>query len=147
MATALAVISVIGAVGGALEQRKISKAQKKQNRLTNKVAAISRRRAVKRNIAASRIQVAQQQAVGFQLGVSGGSAVEGANASVLSDTASGIGASNLDFTSQGFLAGFQNDISNAQQTQANFGAVTSIAGGLASNGQATAALEDFFGVA
>jgi|LGOV01.1.fsa_nt_gb hypothetical protein len=146
MATALLVVGAIGAVAGAVEQRKIGKAQRKQNRLTNKIAAITRRRGVKRQIAASRIQVAQQQAVGFQLGVSGGSAVQGASAGVLSDTASTIGASNLQATGQGFIAGFQNDISRAQGNQSIAGAVTSIAGGLSSNPQAIAGLEDLFGV-
>jgi hypothetical protein len=146
MATALAVISVIGAVGGFVQQRKISKAQKKQNKLTNKVAAISRRRNVKRSIAASRIQIAQQQSMGFSLGVAGGTAVQGATSGVASDTASGIGQSNLQFASQGFLSGFSNDISQAQQNQAGFGAISSIAGGLAGNAKAVAGLEDFFGI-
>ncbi len=141
MATGLAVIAAIGAVAGAVQQRKISKAQKRQNKLTNKIAAITRRRNVKRTIASSRIQTALQQSLGFALGVSGGTAEQGAVAGVRSDTASAIGQSNLQFAGQGFLAGFQNDISNAQQSQATLGAITSIAGGLASNPQAVAALE------
>lgn len=141
MATALAVVSVIGAVAGAVEQRKISKAQKKQNRLTNKIAAITRQRNVKRSIAASRIQTAQQQAAGFQLGVAGGTAVQGATAGVLSDTASTIGQSNLQFAAQQFSAGFSNEISQAQSNQANFGAISSIAGGIAGSPQTIAALE------
>ena len=140
MTTALAVVSVIASVGGALEKRKISKAQRKQNRLTNKIAAISRQRDIKRSIATSRIQVAQQQAAGFQLGVSGGSAVQGATAGVIGDTATAIGQSNLQSEGQGFLAGFQDDISRAQQNQAGFDAVSSIAGGLANNPQAVTAL-------
>ncbi len=140
MATALAVVGVISAFAGAREQRKIGRAQRKQNRLTNKIAAITRRRNVKRGIAASRIQVAQQQAAGFQLGVAGGTAVQGAAAGVVSDTASGIGFSNLQFTGQQFQAGFADDISRAQGNQATFGAVTSIAGGLSQNPQAVAAL-------
>ncbi|MEE8207844.1 MAG: hypothetical protein V3T88_02670 [Nitrosomonadaceae bacterium] len=140
MATGLAIVAAIGAVAGAVQQRKISKAQRRQNKLTNKVAAITRQRNVKRSIAASRIQVGIQQSLGFQLGVGGGTAVQGGTAGILSDTASTIGQSNLQFASQGFLSGFQDDISRAQQSQAAFGAVTSIAGGLASNPQATAAL-------
>lgn len=127
MATAALVITAISAVGGALQQRKISKAQRRQNRLTNKIAAITRQRDVKRSIAASRIQVAQQQALGFQLGVSGGSAVQGATAGVIGDTATAIGQSNLQSVGQEFIAGFQDDISRAQQTQAGFSALGSIA--------------------
>ena len=140
MATALAVVGVISAFAGAREQRKIGRAQRKQNRLTNKIAAITRRRNVKRGIAASRIQVAQQQAAGFQLGVAGGTAVAGATSGVISDTASGIGFSNLQFTGQQFQAGFADDISTAQGNQATFGAIGSIAGGLSQNPQAVAAL-------
>ncbi len=145
MATALAVVSIIGIGASVLERRKISKAQRRQNKLTNKVAAITRQRNTKRSIASSRIQTAQQQAAGFQLGVSGGSAVQGATAGVISDTASTIGASNLQFTGQQFISGLQDDISRAQQRQAGFGAVTSIAGGLAGNPQALAAITDLVG--
>ncbi len=142
MATALAVVSVISAVAGAKEQRKQSRAQKKQNKLTNKIAAVKRNRDVRRSIAASRIQVAQQQAAGFQLGVSGGSAVQGGTAGVLSDTASGIGFSNLQNTGQGFIAQQSDIISNSQSRQATFGAISGISGSLAANDKATAALTD-----
>lgn len=147
MAEALAVISLVSAAFSAVEQKKQSREQKKQNRISNKIAAISRRRGVKRQIAASRIQVAQQQATGFQLGVSGGTAVLGAEAGVRSDTASSIGASNLQAAGQGFIAESQNRVSTSQGNQAVFGAITSIAGGLATNPQAVAGLEDLFGIA
>ncbi len=141
MATALAIVSIIGIGVSAVQQRKIGKEQRKQNRLTNKIAAISRRRAVKRSIASSRIQVGLQQSLGFQLGVSGGTAVQGSTAGLVSDTASAVGASNLQFTGQQFSAGFADNISRLQGTQALSGAVTQITGGLASNPQAVAALE------
>ncbi len=141
MATALAIVSIIGIGAQAVQQRKVSKAQRKQNRISNKIAAISRRRDIKRSIAASRIQTAQQQAAGFQLGVSGGTAVAGATAGVLSDTASALGQSNVQFTGQQTLAGLSDDISGFQENAAAFGAVASIAGGLANNPQARAALE------
>ena len=140
MATALLVVSAIGAGASALEQRKISKAQRRQNKLTNKIAAITRQRNVKRSIAASRVQVAQQQAAGFQLGVAGGTAVLGATAGVVSDVASAVGQSNLQFTGQQFISGLQDEISRAQQAQAGFGALSSLSGSLANNPQATAAL-------
>jgi len=145
MATALAVISVISAVAGAKEQRKQSRAQKKQNKLTNKLAAVKRQRDVRRSIAASRIQVGQQQSAGFQLGVSGGTAVLGGTAGVLSDTASGVGASNLQSVGQGFIAQQSDIISSSQGRQATFGAVSNVAGGLALNDKATAALTSLVG--
>jgi hypothetical protein len=145
MAEAALVIQLVSAVGSFVQQRKVSKAQKKQNKLTNKIAAITRQRAIKRSIAASRIQVAQQQSLGFQLGVSGGTAVQGARAGVLSDTASTIGQSNLQLTGQQFSAGFADDISRAQTGQAGFQAVGAIAGGLSQNPQALAAVTDLVG--
>jgi hypothetical protein len=141
MATAVfGFIAAAGAIYGAVQQRKIGKTQRRQNKLSNKIASIARRRNVKRSIASARIQVGLQQALGFQLGVSGGTAVQGGTAGVISDTASGVGFSNLQFTGQEFNAQFQDDISRFQGQQALGGAVANIAGGLASNPQATAAL-------
>lgn len=141
MATAALVISFVGAVGGFVQARKMAKAQKKQNKITNKVAAIARQRSIKQSIAARRIAVAQQQSIGFNLGVSGGTAVAGGVAGITSDTASAIGASNLQFTGQQFVSGLQDDISGFQQNANAFGAVSRFAGGVASNPQAVAALD------
>lgn len=145
MATALLVISAASAVFSGVKQRKISKAQKKQNQLTNKISAISRRRGVKRQIAASRIQIAQQQSMGFELGVSGGTAVAGGVAGIVGDTASSIGFSNLQSTGSAFVAGLQDQISGIQGNIGTINAIGSIAGGIGSNDQAVAGLEDFFG--
>ena len=146
MATALLVISAASAVFSGVKQAKIAKAQKKQNILSNKIAAISRRRNVKRSIASSRIQIAQQQSLGFELGVSGGSAVQGGVAGITSDTASTIGASNLQATGQGFIADLSNQISGLQQGIGISNIVGGIAGGIAGNEKAVAGFEDLFGV-
>ena len=146
MATALGVISVVAGVFSAVQQKKISKAQKKQNTLTNKIAAITRRRNVKRSLAASRIQSAQAQAAGFELGVAGSTSVAGAVSGITSDTASSIGQSNLQATGQGFISDLSNQISSLQTSIATSNAVSSIAGGLASNPQAVAGIEDFLGL-
>ena len=136
MAAAALVITAISAVGSAVQTRKASKAQRKQNKIQNKIAAISRQRNVKRSIAASRIQTAQQQALGFQLGVSGGTAVQGAVQGVRGDVATSIGQSNLQLVGQEFSAGFADDASRAQETGALFGAAGSIAGGFVGSGGA-----------
>lgn len=145
MATALLVISAGAAIFSGVKQNKIAKAQKRQNRLTNKIAAIGRRRGVKRQIAASRIQVAQTQAAGFQLGVSGSTAVQGAVSGIIQDTASSIGASNLQATGQGFIARLSDQISGLQQQIGISNTISSIAGGIASSEQSVAGLEDLFG--
>jgi hypothetical protein len=145
MATALAIVSVVSGIFGGIKQSKIAKAQKKQNRLTNKIAAITRRRNVKRQIAASRIQVAQQQSAGFELGVSGSTSVAGAVSGIVGDTASSVGASNLQATGQGFIAGLQDNISSLQGQAGLFSTISSIAGGIAGNEQSVAGLEDLFG--
>jgi len=128
MAVAAGVITAIAAVAGAVQQRKISKAQKKQNKIQNRVAAIARRRNIRKSIAERRIRTAELQSVGFQLGVGGGTAVQGSVAGVTSDTAGAIGASNLQFTGQQAVADLADRISGFQSTQAAFGAVQSIAG-------------------
>ena len=145
MATALGVVSLIAGVYSGVKQNKIAKAQKRQNRLTNKISAITRRRNVKRSIATSRIQIAQQQAMGFNLGVSGGTAVQGAVSGIVGDTVSSIGASNLQATGSGFIADIQNNISSLSGQVGTLGAISSIAGGLSTNDQAVAGLTDFFG--
>jgi hypothetical protein len=145
MATALLVISAASAIFSGVQQRKISKQQKKQNRLTNKIAAITRRRNIKKQIAASRIQIAQQQAAGFTLGVSGSTSVAGAVAGVTSDTASTIGASNLQSVGQGFIAGFQDNISDLSGSIGISNAIGGLAGAIGANEKAVAGLEDLFG--
>ena len=150
MATAALVVTAIAAVGGAIQQRKISKAQKKQNKIQNRIAAITRRRNVKRAIAASRIQVAEQQAVGFQLGVAGGTAVEGAVAGRRTDIATAIQQSNIQFTGQEAIADLADRISGFQSVGATFGAIQNIAGSFAggagtTGAQSRAAVSEFFG--
>ncbi len=145
MATALLVISAASAVYSGVQKRKITKEQKKQNKLSNKIAAISRRRNVKKQIAASRIQIAQQQSAGFELGVGGSTAVQGAVAGITGDTASSIGASNLQFAGQGFLADMQDNISDISGQIGISNAVGALAGGIGGNAQAVAGVEDFFG--
>ena len=145
MAVALAAVAAIGAIAGAVQQRKISKAQKRQNRLTNRVAAITRQRETKRLVASRRIQIGIQQAAGFQLGVSGGTAVQGAVAGQIGDVATAIGQSNLQFAGQQFISGIQDDISGFQSNIATFGAITSIAGGLSQSPQAVSALTSLVG--
>ncbi len=146
MATALLVISAASAIFSGVQQRKISKEQKKQNKLSNKIAAITRRRGVRKQIAASRIQVAQAQSAGFQLGVSGGTAVEGAVAGITSDTASSIGASNLQAVGQGFIADIQDTISDLSGQIGISNAIGGLAGVIGADDKAVASIEDFLGL-
>lgn len=128
MAEAALAISVISAIGGAVAQRKASKAQRKQNRIQNRLAAQKRTRDTKRAIASRRVRVAELESAGFQLGVSGGTAVAGATAGVVGDVASTIGASNRQFTGAQFVADLQTDISGFQQTAQTFGSIGQVAG-------------------
>lgn len=147
MATGLLILSAVSAIGGAIQQRKVSKAQRKQNKIQNRIAAISRRRNIRRSIAERRIQTAEIQSVGFQLGVSGGTAVQGAVAGVTTDVAGAIGASNLQFRGQQAVADLANRISGFQQTQQAFGAVGAIAQqfGGEQGAQSRAAVADLVG--
>lgn len=145
MATALLVVSAIGVGASAIQQRRASREQRRQNVVQNRVAAITRSRRVRQTIAQSRIESARLTSLGFQLGAEGGTAVQGAIGGVASDTASAIQASNLQFTSQQSLVSSQNRVSGLQSTGALFGAVGSVAGGLAQSPQATAALTNLVG--
>ena len=142
MATALAVIAVVAAGVSAVQTRKAAKVQKKQNEVSNRIAANQRVRSVKRSIAAGRVRRGEIQAAGFSQGVSGGSAVAGATGGLASDQASAIGASNQQFTGQLALTSLSNQITSARSNAATAGAVSSIAGGL-SQPQTFAAIADF----
>tara|TARA_R110000772_G_scaffold166198_2_gene277857 strand:- start:9 stop:449 length:441 start_codon:yes stop_codon:yes gene_type:complete len=145
MATALAVISVVAAGIGAVQQRKAAKVQKKQNEVSNRIAANQRVRSVKRSIAAGRVRRGEIQAGGFAAGVAGGSAVAGATGGLSSDQASAQGASNQQFTGQVALTDLSNQITSLQSKAATAGAVGAVAGGLAANnGQQLEAVGGFF---
>lgn len=145
MGTALAVIGLVSAVFSGVKQHKISKEQKKQNKIQNKIAAIKRSRDTKKQIAASRIQIAQQQAMGFNLGVEGSTSVQGAVSGITGDTATSIGASNLQAVGQGLQAASQDRISGLQGQIGISNAIGSIATSIAGSPQAQAGIEDFFG--
>lgn len=145
MAAALLVVSAISTIASAVKQKKIAKAQEKQNKIANKVSAIGRSRKIKQAIASSRIQAAEAQAAGFQLGVSGGTAVQGAVQGVRQDTASAIGSSNLQTAGSGFIADIQSSISSLQGQVSTFQTISSIATSIAGSPQAVGALEDAFG--
>lgn len=132
MATALGVISIVLAGVSVVQQRKAAKVQRRQNEVSNRIAANVRMRSVKRSIAAGRVRRGQIQAAGFAQGVAGSSAVAGATGALASDQASAIGASNQQFTGQQVLTGLSNRISSLQSSAATASALGSIAGGFSS---------------
>ena len=121
-------VSAAAAVGGAVQARRAGKEQRKQNEIQNRIAATKRVRNIRRSIAQSRIQRGQVEAAGFQFGVSGGTAVQGAVGGLTSDLGGAIGAANQQFTGQQALVASQNRISQFQQSAATFGAISSLAG-------------------
>lgn len=150
MATAALIVSAVGIGVSAVQQARASKAQRRQNRVSNRIAATRRSRDIRRSIAARRIQVAETQAAGFGLGVAGGTAVQGATFGLTSDTASNIAASNQQFTGQQVLSGISNEISGLQQSAQTFQSISSLAnvfvGGAGSPGaQNRAAIESLVG--
>ena len=142
MAVALGIIAVVGAGVQAVEARKARKQQRKQNEVSNRIAANQRVRSVRRSIAAGRVRRGQIVAAGFSQGVSGSSAVAGATGSLASDQASAIGASNQQFTGQLALTDLSNQISASQGRAATAGAISSIASGIGQP-QNLAALSEF----
>lgn len=127
MAEAALVLSVISAGAAIVEKRKITKEQKKQNEIKNRITARSRMRDVRRAIAESRIRRAQAQAAGFEFGVSGGSAVAGAEFGITGDVASSIAESQQQFTGEQVLSEGRNRISSLQQSASTFGSISNLA--------------------
>jgi len=147
MATVLGIVSVVLAGVSVVQQRKAAKVQRKQNEVSNRIAANVRMRSVKRSIAAGRVRRGQIEAAGFAQGVSGGSAVAGATGALASDQASAVAASNQQFTGQLALTALSNRISSLQSSAATASALGSIAGSFAGGGagaQNAAAVGSFF---
>jgi hypothetical protein len=128
MATAALVVAAVGTVGSIVQQRRASKEQRRQNKVSNKIAANKRARDIRRQIAARRVQVAEAQASGFAFGVEGGTAVQGAVGGLTSDFASSIGAANQQFTGQQALASSQNRVSSLMSSANTFQGVGQLAG-------------------
>lgn len=139
----MAVVSAIAAVFSAVRTRKAGKEQRRQNEIQNRIAATKRVRNIRRSIAQARIRRAQVESSGFQLGVSGSTAVSGAVAGITSDVGGVIGAANQQFTGQQAIVASQNRVSQFQQQAATFGAISNLAGQF--NDQNIAAITDLAG--
>lgn len=128
----MSTVSTITSIIGIKKQRDVSKEQRKQNSIRNRIAATKRVRDIRKAVATARVRRAEVESAGFQFGVAGGTAVQGATAGVTGDLASVIGASNIQFTGQQVLAESANRISELQQSIATLGAVSQLASELAS---------------
>lgn len=142
MAVALGVISVVLAGVSAVQQRKAAKTQRKQNEVSNRIAANQRVRSIKRSIAAGRVRRGELLAGGFAGGVAGSSAVAGQAGALATDQATAIGASNQQFTGQLALSSLSDTISRQRSRAATAAAGSQIAGGLAQP-QTLAAIQEF----
>ncbi len=95
----LAAAAVVAAAGGAVKQRQIAtenrRAERKNANITRAVEAFRNAQEARRGIAAARLRAAQAQALGEAQGVSGSSSISGASGSVFSQTASQIGAAQV----------------------------------------------------
>jgi len=128
MASGALILSLVSAVASNRQQVKAGREQRRQNQIQNRIAATKRVRNIRRTIAEARVRRAQTEAAGFQFGVAGGSAVQGAVAGITGDVGGAIGAANQQFTGQQAIAESQNRISQFQQSAATFGAISSLAG-------------------
>lgn len=145
---ALAIFAVSAAIS-TVQGIQASQAQKRQNRIANRLAAIKRARDIRLAIGRRRVQVANVEAAGVALNVQGGTAVEGASSSITSSTAGIISAANQQITGQRTLADISNEISTFQQQSIFAGGLASLAtpfiGGTGSVGaQNRTAVADFF---
>lgn len=128
MATAALVVGAAAGVSSIVQQRKAGKEQRRQNQIQNRIAATKRVRDVRRSIAAARIRRAEVQSAGFEFGVAGGTAVQGAEFGITGDLASSIGAANQQLTGQQAVVASQNRVSSLQQSAATFGGIANLAG-------------------
>lgn len=140
-------VTAVAAVAGAVQSRKAGKEQRRQNQIQNRIAATKRVRSIRRTIAAARVRRAEAESAGFQFGVSGGTAVQGAVAGITSDVAGEIGAANQQFTGQQAIVESQNRISSLQQSAATFGSIANLASSFTGAGgaQNVAAITDLVG--
>jgi len=127
LGTVLKVITAVAAVGSAVQARRAGKEQRRQNEISNRIAATKRVRNIRRTIAEARIRRGQVEAGGFQFGVAGGTAVQGAVAGITSDVGGAIGAANQQFTGQQAIVASQNRASGLQQSAATFGSISNLA--------------------
>lgn len=147
MATAALIAAVGGTIASLTLQRKAGKEQRRQVQIQNRIAATKRVRNIRQTIAEARVRRAQAESAGFQFGVSGGTAVQGAVAGITGDVGSVIGAANQQFTGQEAIAESQNRISSLQQSASTFGSIASLASMFTGAGgeQNIAAISDLVG--
>lgn len=143
IAGVFAVIAATAAVGSIVQQRKAGKEQRRQIEIQNRLESTKRVRNIKRAIASARVRRAEVQAAGFQLGVAGGTAAQGAAAGVTGELASAIGAANLQLTGQQAIAASQTRVSEFQQSASTFGAISSLAGQF--DAQSIASIQELVG--
>ena len=127
VATAL-VVGAGAAVYGGIQSQKARKEQRRQNEVSNRIAATQRVRNVRQAVARGRVQRAEQEAAGFSMGVSGGTAVAGGVAGTQGAVNSAITGSNQQFTGQTALANISNRISQFQGNAQLAGDIGGIAG-------------------
>ena len=120
---------------------------RRQVQIQNRIAATKRVRNIRQTIAEARVRRAQAESAGFQFGVSGGTAVQGAVAGITGDVGGEIGAANQQFTGQQAIAESQNRVSSLQQQASTFGSIASLAGMFTGAGgeQNIAAISDLVG--
>ena len=147
MATGALIVSLVGAAASISQTRRAGREQRRQSDIQNRVQATRRVRNIRRTIAEARIRRASAEAAGFQFGVAGGTAVQGAVAGITGDVAGAIGAANQQFTGQQAVTDSQNRASELQQSASTFGAISNLAGQFTgtSGAQSIAAIQSLTG--
>lgn len=130
MADPLTIALVVGAtasVAGVVQNVRAGRAQERQVEIRNRIEATKRIRNIKRAVAASRVRRGEVESAGFELGVTGGTAAQGASFGVTAGLASSVSASNQQFTGQQAVGAAQQRASQFQQSAATFGAISNLA--------------------
>ncbi len=128
MASAALIITAVSATASVRQARITSKEQQRQIEIRNRIEATKRVRNIKRAVASARIRRGEVEAAGFDLGVQGGTAAQGAGAGITSGLASSVAAANQQFTGQQAIGASQSRIASSQALATTFGAISSLAG-------------------
>ena len=126
-AVTAAVVGAVAAVGGVAAQGKAAREQKRASRVAQRRAELQNAKSRRRSVAEAQAARAQTVAQGANQGVSGGSSVQGAAGSVLTQGASAISSINQNEGFDRAIFNFNNKANNALQIGATFQAIGSVA--------------------
>lgn len=147
MAITTAVVAGVASVGGAVHareeaksaERQVKRDQEEANRVRKAQAGAERGKARRRAIASQRLQQARNLSAASSMGISGSSAVEGAQGALASNTASSFQSENRALASGNQIFSAQQSAENARAKGQRRANTANAVGGLFATGTGIAA--------